>query len=156
MTLRVLYALSGLVLAYGAAHGLSPYNLVFDVGIAMLMLAAVVGWTVDHSLRAAWPALLAVCGFFAVLGLQTVGLPDCPSFVELTRQVTATFENATSGGTACLADPNSRPNAWLALVGLGVGLVLGALDMRRSQVSQARALRRTTTNARERGAASDA
>ncbi len=130
MTLRVLYALSGLVLAYGAAHGLSPYNLVFDAGIAMLMLAAVVGWTVEHSLRAAWPALLTFCGFFAVLGLQTVGLPDCPSFVEtkLTREL-------TSGGTACLADPNSRPNAWLALVGLGVGLVLGALDMRRSRVT---------------------
>lgn len=124
MTLRVLYALSGLVLAYGAAHGLAPYNLVFDIGIAMLMLAAVVGWTVEHSLRAAWPALLTVCGFFAVLGLQTVGLPDCPSFVEL-----------TSGGTGCLANPNSRPIAWLALVGLGVGLVLGALDVRHSRVT---------------------
>ena len=127
MTLRVLYALSGLLLAYGAAHGLAPYNLVFDVGIAMLMLAAVVGWTVEHSLRAAWPALLTGCGFFAVLGLQTVGLPDCPSFVELTSGGTA--------GTACLADPNSRPIAWLALVGLGVGLILGALDVRRSRVT---------------------
>ena len=125
MTLRVLYALSGLVLAYGAAHGLSPYNLAFDVGIAMVMLAAVVGWTVEHSLRAAWPALLTVCGFFAVLGLQTVGLPDCPSFV---------FHLAGTP-TACLAGPNSRPNTWLALVGLGVGLVLGALDVRHSRVT---------------------
>ena len=78
----------------------------------MLMLAAVVGWTVEHSLRAAWPALLTFCGFFAVLGLQTVGLPDCPSFVELTAGRTAV--ELTSRGTACLADPNSRPNTWLA------------------------------------------
>ena len=123
MTLRVLYALSGLVLAYGAAHGLSPYNLVFDAGIAMVIFAAVMGWTVEHSLRAAWPALLTACGSFAVLGLQTIGLPDCPFFVKL-----------PPGGTACLADPNSRPNTWLALVGLGVGFVLGALDVRHSRV----------------------
>ena len=43
MTLRVLYALSGLVLAYGAAHGLSLSNLVLDVGIVMVILAAMVG-----------------------------------------------------------------------------------------------------------------
>jgi hypothetical protein len=124
LRLRFLFALSGLVLAYGAAHGLSPYNLVFDIGMAMVILAAVVGWTVEHSFRAAWPALLTVCGFFAVLGLQTVGLPDCPTSVEF-----------PPGGTACLADPNSRPNTWLALVGLGVGFVLGALDLRHSRVT---------------------
>ena len=122
MTLRVLYALSGLVLAYGAAHGLAFYNLAFDAGIAMVILAAVVGWSVEHSLRAAWPALLATCGFFAVLGLETIGLPDCPSFVQV-----------PPGGPACLADLNSRPNTWLALIGLVVGFVLGVLDVRHSR-----------------------
>ena len=123
MTLRVLYALSGLVLAYGAAHGLSLSNLVLDVGIALVILAAVVGGTVEHSLRAAWPGLLTVCGFFAVLGLRTIGLPDCLSFVQV-----------PPGGTACLADPNSRPNTWLALVGLVAGIALGALDVRHHRV----------------------
>jgi hypothetical protein len=96
---------------------------VFDAGIAMVILAAVVDWSAEHSLRAAWPAPLTICGFFAVLGLQTIGLPDCPSFVQF-----------PPGGNACLADPNSRPNTWLALVGLTVGVVLGALELRHNRV----------------------
>ena len=65
MSLRVLYALAGLVLAYGAANGIALYNLVFDIGVVLVALAAAVGYRTERSFRSAWPALLVFCAFFA-------------------------------------------------------------------------------------------
>lgn len=118
MSLRILYALSGSVLAYGAVHGVALYNLVFGVGVVLLALAAAVGWRAEHSLWGVWPALVTCCGFFALLGVQTFGLPDCGSFTQL-----------ASGAVACLASPNSRVITLSAIVGLVVGLALGTMDV---------------------------
>lgn len=122
MLLRVVHGLGGLVIAYGSAYGPRPNNLMFDLGLVMLVLAAVVGWRAEHSLRGAWPALVTFCGFFAVLGVQTFGLPDC-----------GTFTDVAPGAVACLAAPNSRVITLCAIVGLGVAFVGGALDVRRSR-----------------------
>jgi uncharacterized membrane protein len=112
VALRVLYALAGLVLAYGAAHGIALYNLVFDIGLVLIVLAAAVGYRAERSLRGAWAALLVFCAFFAWIGLNTIQLPDCP---EARR--------------GCLARPGARAETVAALVGVVAGIVLALLDI---------------------------
>ena len=114
MSLRVLYALAGLVLAYGAAHGIALYNLVFDIGVALVALAAAVGYRAEHSFRSAWPALLLSSTFFAWIGLNTIQLPDCP---------------VAPSRVPCLARPGARPETVAALVGVVAGLALALLDL---------------------------
>jgi len=114
VSLRVLYALAGLVLAYGAANGIALYNLVFDIGVVLVALAAAVGYKRERSFRSAWPALLVFCAFFAWIGLNTLQLPDCP---EAPSRV------------PCLARPGARPETIAALVGVVAGLALALLDL---------------------------
>ena len=114
MALRVLYALAGLVLAYGAAHGIALYNLVFDIGLVLTFLAAAVGYKAERSFRGAWPALLVFSAFFAWIGLNTIQLPDCPE---------------TASRVPCLARPAARAETIAALVGIVAGLVLALFDL---------------------------
>jgi len=101
VALRILFALGGIVTAYGAAHGLLTTNLVLDFGLVILTVAIVLGLRSEHSLRAAWPALLLIAALFAAIDLPVFGLPNCDS-----------------GAVACSANPYSRPEAVLALLGL--------------------------------------
>ena len=113
MALRVLYALGGIVTAYGAAHGLLWLNLVLDFGLMVLAVAIVLGLRSERSLRAAWPALLLIAGLFAAIDLPLFGLPSC-----------------ASGAVPCAANPNIRFWAALELLGVIGSVGWAAYDLR--------------------------
>jgi len=113
MALRVLYALGGIVTAYGAAHGLLVTNLMLDIGLLLLAVAIAAGLRTEHSLHAAWPALLLIAVLFAAIDVPLLRLPSCDS-----------------GAVPCLANPMSRPTAVLALFGLFGAVGWAANDLR--------------------------
>ena len=112
-----MYALGALVLAYGAAHGVLVFNLVLDFGVLLITVAAALGWHSERSFGGGWAALLLACGLFAVLGLQTIALPDCGAIGQL-----------ASGPPACLANSESRTYTVFALFGVAVAVLLAERD----------------------------
>lgn len=113
MALRILYALGGIVTAYGAAHGLLTTNLVLDFGLLLLAVASVASLRTEHSLRAGWPALLLSAALYSAIELPSFRLPSCES-----------------AAVPCSADPNSRGMAVLALLGLFGTVGWAAYDLR--------------------------
>jgi|GEM_PF-3128217 len=114
MALRVLYALGGIVTAYGATYGLRPTNLMLDLGVVILAVAAAAGLRSEHSLRAAWPALVLVAALFAAIYLPLFGLPGCDG-----------------GAVPCSANPNAQSTAVLALLTLVGAAGWAVYDLRR-------------------------
>ena len=135
MTLRVLCALAGLVLAYGAAHGAIPTNLILDLGVLLVAVAAVLGWRRERSFIAAWPALLVLAGVFAILGLQTWGFRECGA----TEQLRLVGEGGGVAGITrsvdpCIVDPfGSKTQTVLALAGVAAALLLAVRDLRQTR-----------------------
>jgi len=119
MALRLLHALTGVILGYGLATGPFFFNLVFDLGAVFALLALGLTVAVERSLRTAWPLLLVTAAFPALVGLHTLGLPDCGATL-------------TYPGTACLAVPESRQITIVALIVVAVASGLGAWDARRA------------------------
>jgi hypothetical protein len=117
MALRLLHALAGLILGYGILHGPSAYNLVFDLGVVFAIAALVVALVTERSLRGSWPLLLTAAGFPAIVGLQTLGLPDCTGTLR--------------PGTPCLVFPTGRTVTAAALALTAASLGLGIWDLRR-------------------------
>ena len=76
MALRLLHALTGVILRYGVATGPFFFNLVFDLGAVFALLALGLTVALERSLRPAWPLLLVTAAFPALVGLFTLGLPD--------------------------------------------------------------------------------
>ncbi|GAC1642911.1 MAG: hypothetical protein NVS9B11_11850 [Candidatus Dormibacteraceae bacterium] len=114
MTLRVLYAVGGIVTAYAAAHGLLAANLMLDLGRLTLFVAIVAGLRTEHSLRAGWPAFLLSAALYSAIELPSFGLPSC-----------------ASAAVPCSADPNARCTAVVALLGLFGAVGWAMYDLRR-------------------------
>jgi hypothetical protein len=119
MALRLLHALAGVILGYGLATGPFFFNLVFDIGAVFALLALGLAVAVERSLRTAWPLLLVTAAFPALVGLHTLGLPNCGATL-------------TYPGTACLAEPESRQITIVALIVVAFACGLGVWDVRRA------------------------
>ncbi|HEY8758972.1 MAG TPA: hypothetical protein VIN74_10800 [Candidatus Limnocylindria bacterium] len=117
MALRLVHALAGLILGYGIVTGPFVFNLVFDLGAVFAVGALLLAIVAERSIRRSWPLLLMAAGFPAVVGLRTLGLPDCGPTLAL--------------GTACLAAPLTRQITVVALAAAALAIGLAGVDLRR-------------------------
>jgi hypothetical protein len=123
---RLVQFASALLLAYGTSYGPRPSNLVFVIGLALVLLMTVAIFERErNALRAIGPAVLGFAILFAVSGFPFLGRPVCAT------DGLSGFASSSSPVVAC-DGAGSRAMTIGAIAVVSVALVAAAADWRRS------------------------
>jgi hypothetical protein len=116
---RIVQLMCAVLTTYGATYGIQISNLVFVVSALLLLLLTAALWSRDRDILAAvWPALLGLSLPLALMGLPTLGRPEC----------TPTQSGASPGGCVNAA---SRFIDLAALLVASVAIVAAVTEWRR-------------------------